>query len=93
VLGSGIVGKPVKVESLEVNEADDGLVVYDAARDVVHHLNVSAALIFDLCDGARSADDIAAVLAEVHGLPTPPVAETRSSLAELTERGLIRYSG
>lgn len=91
MLGSppSMEGPPRKVESLEVNEADDGLVVYDASRDQVHHLNPSAAVIFDLCDGVRDADEIAAALAEVYGLAAPPVADTRAGLDELAARGLI----
>jgi coenzyme PQQ synthesis protein D (PqqD) len=91
MLGSSppVPGKPRRLESLEVNEADDGLVVYDPARDQVHHLNPSAAVIFDLCDGSRSVEDIAAVLADVYALPGPPVAEARAGLEELIERGLV----
>lgn len=81
---------PRKVESLEVNEADDGLVVYDPAQDQVHHLNPSAAVIFDLCDGVRGANEIAAAVAEVFGLSEPPLADTRSGLDELAALGLIQ---
>jgi hypothetical protein len=83
-------GVPRKVESLEVNEADDGLVVYDAAHDQVHHLNPSAALIFDLCDGIREVDEIAATVAEVFRLDELPLAETRTGLDDLEARGLIQ---
>lgn len=83
-------GPPRKVDSLEVNDADDGLVVYDAARDEVHHLNPSAAMIFDLCDGVRDVDAIASVLAEVYGLAEPPLAETRAGLDDLLARGLVQ---
>src|SRR4051812_18637078 len=37
---------PKHAANLEVNEADDGLVVYDPAAGMVHHLNASAAVIF-----------------------------------------------
>jgi PqqD family protein of HPr-rel-A system len=81
--------RPRQAESLEVNEAEDGLVVYDARQDQVHHLNPSAAVIFDLCDGSRSVDEIAAVLADLYGLDAPPVTETQAGLDELATRGLI----
>lgn len=81
---------PRQAEALEVNEADDGLVVYDAGRDQVHHLNPTAAVIFDLCDGSRDADEIAAVLAELFALPAPPVEEARAGLDDLAARGLIQ---
>jgi hypothetical protein len=90
---SPMSANPRKVESLEVNEADDGLVVYDPERDHVHHLNPSAAVIFDLCDGSRSVEEIALVLADVYGLDTPPVTEARGGVDELAARGLIRPPG
>ena len=48
------------VPGLDVNPADDGLVVYVAATDTVHHLNKTAGVIFGLCDGTRDASAIAA---------------------------------
>jgi hypothetical protein len=80
---------PRKTDSLEINEAEDGLVVYDPVHDMVHHLNPSASLIFDLCDGTRDADEIARVLAEAWSLQDAPTDEVRAGLEELTERKLI----
>lgn len=82
--------KPRQVDGLEVNEAEDGLVVYDPTADVVHHLNASAAVIFELCDGTRNAEAIARVLAEAYGLPAPPTEEALAGLADLLERALVR---
>jgi hypothetical protein len=80
---------PRKTTQLEVNEADDGLVVYDPTRDMVHHLNPSAAMIFELCDGTRDADAIAGLLGEAFGLDAPPHEQTLAGLQELAERNLI----
>ena len=82
---------PRQADSLEVNEAEDGLVVYDPLRDMVHHLNPSAALIFDLSDGTRDADEIARLLAEAWSLESPPTDEARAGLEELAERRLIHW--
>ena len=82
---------PRKAASLEVNEAEDGLVVYDPQHDMVHHLNPSASLIFDLCDGTRDAEEIARVLAEAWKLQAPPTDEARAGLEELAERKLIHW--
>jgi PqqD family protein of HPr-rel-A system len=84
---------PRQRESLEVNEADDGLVVYDADSDTVHHLNASAAVIFELCNGTRDAEEIARILAEAYGLGAPPIDDTLAGLGELVDRGLIRWDG
>jgi hypothetical protein len=82
---------PRRLESLEVNEAEDGLVIYDPGRDIVHHLNPSAAVIFDLCDGTRDADSIARVLGEAYDLGTPPLEDALAGLRDLADRHLISW--
>ena len=82
---------PKRIDSLEINDAEDGLVVYDPRREMVHHLNPSAALIFDLCDGTRDSTAIAAVLREAYNLDEPPLADTKAGLQELAERQLIEW--
>jgi hypothetical protein len=84
---------PRKAAELEVNEADDGLVVYDPVHDMVHHLNPTAATIFELCDGRRDADAIAVILAEVYGLDAPPHDQALAGLTELAHRNLIHWDG
>jgi hypothetical protein len=81
---------PETAEGLDVNEAEDGLVIYDVATDTVHHLNKTAAVIFGLCDGTRDMAAIADELAVLFDLEEPPLGETRTCLAELAEKRLIR---
>ena len=83
---------PIRSEGLEIDEADDGLVVFDPRTDMVHHLNPSAAVIFDLCDGSRDPDAIAALLAAVYELDVPARDDTLAGLRELVERGLVRWA-
>jgi hypothetical protein len=68
-------------------------VVYDPNHDAVHHLNASAAVIFELCDGTRDLGAIAATLRELYGLKEPPTEATVAGLRELAERNLIRWEG
>jgi hypothetical protein len=82
---------PRRAEALEVNEAEDGLVVYDPAHDMVHHLNPSAAMIFDLCDGTRDVGAIAEILGEAYELAAPPVDDTDAGLRDLAGRNLIDW--
>ena len=77
------------VASLDVNETEDGLVIYEESDDKVHHLNHTAAVIFELCDGTRDEIAIADEVAELFGLSAPPLAETRSCLEELEREGLV----
>jgi Coenzyme PQQ synthesis protein D (PqqD) len=80
---------PRAVAGLDVNEADDGLVVYAEATETVHHLNATAAVIFSLCDGTRDADAIAAEVAVLFALGAPPIEETRACLDDLAANALV----
>ena len=55
----------VRAEGLDVNEVPDGYVIYQTAADRVHYLNKTAAIVFELCDGARGADDIVARVSQM----------------------------
>ena len=68
---------------LDINETDDGLIVYQESTDRVHHLNPTAAVVLELCDGTRSADDIARLVAETFGLAEVPEVETKACLEDL----------
>jgi hypothetical protein len=82
---------PRHAASLELNDAEDGLVVYDAVRQTVHHLNPTASMIFELCDGTHDVDAIARQLAEAYRLEAPPAEDAQAAIAELAERHLITW--
>lgn len=82
--------RPRQTEGLEVNEAEDGLIIYDATADRVHHLNVSATVVFELCTGEHDDDRIVALVDEAFALDASATAETRACLAQLRAEGLIR---
>jgi hypothetical protein len=80
---------PVMAEGLEVNESDEGAVIFDPATDRVHHLNNTAALVLELCDGRRTIEQIAAMLGTAFGLDEPPIIESRGCLDRLRAEGLV----
>jgi Coenzyme PQQ synthesis protein D (PqqD) len=82
--------RPEKSDGLEVDEVDDGFVIYQPERDRVHYLNPTANLILELCDGTLTATQIAALVAQTFGLPAPPGEEVNEALAQLTAEGLTR---
>jgi hypothetical protein len=84
------VESPVMTEGLEINESDLGVVIFDAGTDRVHHLNNTAALVLELCDGRRSVDEIVSTLAAAFALPEPPIIEIRECLERLRAEGLVR---
>ncbi len=54
-------------EGLIVEEVGDALVIYDRARDEVHSLNPTAALIWRACDGSTSVARLAVKVTKQHG--------------------------
>lgn len=67
--------------------------MYDPKTGEVHYLNATAALVFELCDGSGSVQEIAGDLAEAFGLPEEEVVEQVEGLvATLREAGLLAGS-
>jgi PqqD family protein of HPr-rel-A system len=80
---------PRGVAALEVNEAPDGLIIYDPRSNEVHHLNPSAAAVFVLCTGDRDEAAIAAELQVIFELPAPPVTDVAQAVQALVAQRLI----
>lgn len=80
---------PAKAAGLDVTETDDGLVVLHEATGRVCHLNPTAAVVFELANGARGAEEIAAGVAQVFELAEAPVADVADALDRLREEGLL----
>ena len=81
--------RPAKAPGLVDGEVVDGMMVLQEQADRVHHLNPSAAVIFELCDGERTVEQIAAEVGELYGLPAVPLEETQACVAQLQEEGLV----
>lgn len=77
------------VDGLDVNEVDDGLVVYDGDRDRVHYLNPTAGVVFALCNGEHPEAELPTRVREVFGTPEPSDDEVAECLAKLRAEGLV----
>ena len=82
----------VKVEGHEFNPVPDGYVIYQADRDRVHFLNPSAVIVYELCDGRHSVEQIGRFMQRSYALPAPPWHEIESCLASLLDEEIIRKS-
>jgi PqqD family protein of HPr-rel-A system len=68
----------------------DGLVLFNRGSSVVHHLNPSATLVWQLCDGVGTVEQLAADIASEFGLPVTEVQEQVSQLVgEFEALGLV----
>ncbi len=67
----------------------DGVMVYRAADDSVHHLNPSATIVFELCEG-RTRDELVPAVADLLDLSWAEAgAVVDDALAALTPLRLI----
>jgi len=82
--------RPTWVDGLEINPVSDGLVIYQASPEQVHHLNHTSAVIFSLCDGHQSIAEIAAEVQLAFSLDKPPIVEVTACIAELTEKAVLQ---
>jgi hypothetical protein len=82
--------RPSRCEGLEINQVADGLVVYQAKPEQVHYLNNTSAVIFELCDGERTIDEIAGQVQLVFSLEQSPASEVEGCVAELTAKAVVR---
>jgi hypothetical protein len=80
--------RPQKSDGLEIDEVEDGFVIYQPHRDRVHYLNPTANLILELCDGSLTATQIAELLAQTFDMDAPPNREVEEALAKLEAEGL-----
>ena len=87
--GSVLPERPVRAEGLEVHEVDDGLMVYQAQPECVHHLNNTAAIVFELCDGGNTVPEIGEQLATAFGLTEVPDLVAEECIADLWSKGVI----
>jgi PqqD family protein of HPr-rel-A system len=61
--------KPKARTDLTFVQIEDEAILYDPESVRLHHLNHSAALIFQLCDGSGTVEELARDIADELGLP------------------------
>jgi hypothetical protein len=81
--------RPVRAQGLEVHEVDDGLVIYQAKPERVHHLNNTAAVVFDLCDGGNTISEITDHLILLFGLDELPANVAEECVVDLRSKGIV----
>jgi hypothetical protein len=79
---------PVQRVGLATAEVEDGLAIHEPTLDVAHHLNPIAAVVFVLCDGHTSVDQIAESIGTMLGVGDPLTLVT-TTIAELVDKRLI----
>jgi len=80
---------PTRIDGLDIDETEDGYIIYEPEKDRVHYLNSSAAAILELCNGANSSVAIAELLQQAYQLPEPPFEMVQGVLTQMKDEGLL----
>ena len=75
---------PMRTPFLIVSEGDDGFIITDTRTRKIHHLNASASLLFELCTGSNTSDEINEIMSMVF-----PDGSWKAGLESLLSKGLV----
>jgi hypothetical protein len=81
--------QPARVDGLDSHEVEDGLVVYQTATERVHYLNAVASVVFELCTGEHTEEEIEDLVGAAWDLPEPPRDEVRACLERFRAEGMV----
>ena len=85
-----IPDRPKLRDDLIFREIEEDFVVYDPVTDQTTLLNISAAAVLDLCDGARTLDDITTEIGRLFQSEREAVGqEVERVLQGMASRGLL----
>src|SRR5262245_19740512 len=86
--------RPEKAADVLELDMEDGFILFNGDSSLVHHLNPSAAIIWQLCDGSATISDLAAdISAEYKDDEAQTVRQLTGVIAELDALGLVRDAG
>ena len=81
---------PVPDTGYRLEEFDDELVLYHGTATQVVYLNETAAIVWRLCDGKRTVENICALLKEAYPNMADQVeSDVTTTLAELVHSGAL----
>ncbi len=83
--------KPQRKPDIMANDLGEQMALYSVEGKAVHVLNPTAKLIWDLCDGEHSLEDIEAAIRSSFAVPEghDVQAAVRRTVHELSEKGLL----
>jgi hypothetical protein len=83
--------KPLLREDLQYRELDDGGVIYDTTAEQIHTLNITAAYIWNCCDGSRNVSQIASELINATKVPREKaLADVVDAITYFERQGLLQ---
>jgi hypothetical protein len=84
--------KPRRKTDYRLELIDDELLLYHPGRTKILYCNQTASLVWNLCDGQRTAEEIAALLAESYPEAAAIPADVEATLGQFLEHGAIEWA-
>ena len=82
--------RPTIRPDLQYRELEDGAVIYDTSAERLHTLNVTAAYIWNCCDGSHNVSEIASELGEqVNITPEQAFKDVSEAITYFQHEGLL----
>ena len=85
-----LISKPHRIPDYRLEEIDGELLLYHPDRTKIIYCNPSASLIWQLCDGQRTAQDIIDLLNTAYNQPDI-AADVTATLDLFHQHGVIEY--
>ncbi|GJM15789.1 MAG: hypothetical protein DHS20C13_11160 [Thermodesulfobacteriota bacterium] len=82
--------QPKIANGIDINEVEDGYVIYQKETDKVHYLNKTAVLVLESCTGGNTIANIGTIVKNAYELPEVPEKEVADCLDTLFQEGLIK---
>lgn len=81
---------PVRRDEASAVQLDDNVALYDEVGQLLILLNVSAAVVWELCDGSTTVDEMVRQLAAAHPDDVGVIGEDiRQTVRKLADLGLV----
>jgi hypothetical protein len=88
--GQKMKERPKKRGDIVNGDVGDELVIYDTKNDNVHHMNLLASVIWDLCDGNHTAKEITEEIVDVlKADPSQVEGDVSKMIEEFQGKGLL----
>jgi coenzyme PQQ biosynthesis protein PqqD len=85
--------KPLRKTGYLLENMDDELLLYHPAETKVMYCNQTASLIWQLCDGERTVQEIVDLLADAYPESAEEIAhDVRATLQQFTDHGAIHFA-
>ena len=86
--------KPRRMSAFRLEKIDDELLLYHPSQTTIMYCNPSASLIWQLCDGELTAQEIITLLGAAYEQPLEAMsAEVTTTLQQFHKHRAIEYAG